>query len=446
MSTRINLLLHSDHHSHYNQRLLARMMSSVESCFILIVVVVAGLVLPYKSETEPLLKRWADSPFFAQIRAESLTHNGQHAALDELRENFLINEKIKDPLLREEFEQSGLAHLLAISGGQTAPAAAAISFFMLMIIVACTRTLKNESSLKWLAGLRLATGLLHTLVIFFLVGLYQSSGALTRALANHITLCARSLLLFTVNDRHNNCGKTRGLMLASPWCLGWILLQNPVRDLSFLLSALGALTSLFVSQLLALVIRADSTETLPLPGSSRLLGKYLFAPVSMKISMAIVSVSLTSALMSLLTIPFWPAGNILEKVLANILAGPCVMFIITPAALGICVSVVFELAGLGFACHAMLRCGLEILLYTARTFGNPVDQVNQQQSAEFFASMGVSPSVVIACEILLLSVLTEMLRTRLGETENLLLPRADKRVSAFVRAKTHALRFFDKIR
>lgn len=395
------------------------------------IVVLVGLFSPHKSADEPLLKRWADASFFERIRAGSLTQNREHRELSELRENFLINEKIQDPLLREEFEQSGLAHLLAISGGQTAPAAATISLLMLMLIVLCARRFKTRNTFKWLMILRLIAGFFHTLVIFFLVGLYQSSGALTRALSGHLTLCARSILLLSFDGRSKNSGNTRSLMLASPWCLGWILLENPVRDLSFLLSALGALTSVFVSQLLALLIRTESVHLLPLPRCESAFGKFFSSPLSLSLSLAIVSVSLTSALMSLLTIPFWPAGNIFQKVLANVLAGPCVMFIITPAALGICVSVLLGSAGLALLCHEVLHWGLEMLLLIARTFANPVDQSGQQQSLKFLFTAGISPSVVIACEILILSILTELLRTRLGETQGLRLPDADNRVSAF---------------
>lgn len=446
MSTRINFFLRRNNPPSQGQQLLSQLTSSIGNCFILVIVIAAGLIAPQKTAREPPLKRWADEPFFAHIRIESLARKGQDAEIDELRENFLINEKIQDQLLREEFEQSGLAHLLAISGGQTAPAAATISLLILLLTVACMRSLKLQNAFKWLMGLRFASGLLHTLVIFFLVGLYQSSGALTRALANHLTLCARSLLLLSCDGRHKSTGKTRALLLASPWCLGWLLLHNPVRDLSFLLSALGALTSVFVSQLLALLIRIDHTRTMPKPDNSPLPARFISTPAFLNISLSIVSVSLTSALMSLLTIPFWPAGNIFEKVLANIIAGPCVMFIITPAALGICLSVVLDAAGLGLACQQMLQWGLEILLYTARTFANPVEHGSYRRTADSFFVNGLSPSVVIALEVLILSALTEFLRARLTESANLTVPTKGRRVSAFMNAKTHTLRFFDKIR
>jgi hypothetical protein len=350
------------------------------------------------------LKVWAELNFFSKLRSDCLSHPQGNPHIDALRANFLANEKLKDKLLIDEFRDSGLSHLLALSGGQTQPAAMFCSNFIFMIFIVVLRTKSRINFARHLRVVRLFACFIQTFVLLFLVGLYQSGGALNRTFSNHVAQSARSAALLSDGACQRDSMWILTLTAAAPWCLGYVFHQNPAHDLSFLLSALGAVSSALVYSLTSMLTETNEDKK---EGQHRMdciarLLKDKILPVSVRI----LSVAATSAFMCLLTWPLWPPQNILPKIQANLLAGPCVMLIITPAALGVCLGVMSGISILTQTAHAILEWGLSVLLQIARLFSHR----SPSTLSALKADPDISPHTVLILEFLFLFLLLDFLR------------------------------------
>jgi hypothetical protein len=350
------------------------------------------------------LKVWAELSFFSKLRSSCLNHPLGLPHIDALRSNFLANEKIKDKLLLDEFRDSGLSHLLALSGGQTQPAAVFFSSFIVMIFIMAAGVKSKTNFFRHLGAVRFIARLTQTFVLLFLVGLYQSSGALNRTFSSHIAQSARSAALLTSTEWQRDSVWILALTATAPWCLGYVLHQNPAHDLSFLLSALGAVSSALIYSLTSMLIETDEDIVKGRRSMDRMVR--LLKNKILPVSLSILSVAATSAFMCLLTWPLWPPQNILPKIQANLLAGPCVMLVITPAALGVCLGVLSGISVLTQTAHAVLEWGLSMLMQIARLFSH--------QSHNTFSDAksvpDISPHTVLVLEFLLLFLLLDFLR------------------------------------
>lgn len=340
------------------------------------------LNIPRLWSSETLLECWSSAPFFAELRTDLKSINTTDQVA-ELKNNFLFNERISDPLLRETFQSAGLSHLLAISGGQTGPAAVffcTTTAIFILIVMKIIYPSPRFASIQCSRYVILASGLI---AVFFLVGLFQSTGALTRVLATQLT----ALILFFA-FRQSHLRQSKNLILlpllkdVAPWLIALYISINPTDDLSFLLSALGASSAQFVSEMVGRISKSKQrTQAL------KQLPENLFE----NLCNWILTTSLTSALMCIFCLPLWPASGIAEKILANLLAGPLVLIVITPATIAIIIfqACQFELLR-DYTVH-ILVFGLTTFRTIAEIFGEQLTQPNFIPTARF-----VRPGVTYA--------------------------------------------------
>lgn len=412
MGTHLNLLAHRYLDTTSNQSRLATFSTclrrSLINCIPFLCVLTLCAYAGNNSRAHTPLSTWARSQFFERIRHACLNVANENEVIHSLRRNFLANEKITDQTLLNEFRESGLSHLLALSGGQTTPAAQFICSVFMMLVLILLHVFIKVNAVKIIQTLRILTYVTQTATLIFLVGLYQATGALNRTCCSQLAAGARaSALLF-------QGGNTRGaiwihpLLLASPWLLGFFLHQNPVGDLSFLLSALGAVTSSVMSRTLGFLWGDAKVECFP-----QHLSWLLQSKSSKAFLLWILSTAATSSVMCLLTWPLWPADNILPKIQANIIAGPCVLFLITPASLGVCLGVLLGLPYLEKISHLLLDVGLNALHLIAQTFSSVAGEETFTKSSDLLATKTsghlISPQMTLVLEIFLLTLTLECL-------------------------------------
>lgn len=355
---------------------------------------------------QTLLMHWSQSSFFEKLRSDCISNRERDQKMFELKKNFLANEKIQDSNLIEDFRASGLAHLLALSGGQTAPAANVIGTTIVFLILLPLKLRPQKNTLGALNFIRTLSFLVQSTVLAFLLGLYQSTGALSRTLAAHFTFGARAAAIHSHSKYSENSIWLPSLCLALPWYLSWIWHRNPVADLSFLLSALGASTAVFVIRTLNLLYETSSIESSSGAAFSNLISQSSKHPWVESTLRWIISTAFTSCAMSMLTWPLWPPGSVNDKILANLLAGPCVLFIITPGSLIVCLGTLTSLSFVSTTGHDILKLGLEILLAIAGAFSSP-----QETNSNIHHTWNNQNSLLILnSEILILIFLGETLR------------------------------------
>jgi hypothetical protein len=367
--------------------------------------------------TDGVLSSWAQLKTFESIRLKSINSSASSHQISALKKNFLANEKIQDDDLKDDFRSSGLSHLLALSGGQTTPAAMLVCNFFIVLLLLGLRLFPRINAVLLLPYLRLLSLLLRTTVIACLVGLYQSTGALSRSLAGQFTDCLRGATLISSSRHEHNVDLIQPLCTCLPWLLSWFWLANPAGDLSFLLSALGAQTSVCVHQVLKHMMQRPDR---PMPNTNKNPSSLQkFIPHLNRIldfCLAVVSTALTSSLVGLLTWPFWPPAHLDQKIYANLIAGPCVLLLITPASLAVCVAAIVNNNLLFQFAHTCLDWGLKLLLRIAQAFSTPthLDLESSSHRRDFY---GINLSIsyaeafaLIGFEIAGLLLLSEFLR------------------------------------
>ncbi|NBX16102.1 MAG: hypothetical protein EBR09_01925 [Proteobacteria bacterium] len=381
---------------------------SIPKILPLICVLALLFCLPQSTGTSSVLKRWSELNIYQKLRADCLNYEIRDAQTFALTANFLANQKISDPVLTGQFRDSGLSHLLALSGGQTHPAAMFVSQFFLFLFLTLSRLHGTINFARLSRLLRFSAGLIQTAILMFLVGLYQSSGALNRSLSQHIVHCSSNAAI--LSQTANGSGNSRHLKsfcTAAPWVLGFLLHRNPVGDLSFLLSALGAATGRVTNTSLGLLTgffeESDPDEAIQYTGLLQFL---------QNICLAVLSVAATSALMCLLTWPLWTPENIYQKVQANILAGPCVMLIVTPAALGVCLGALTGFAELSSVSHAVLEFGVRLLAQIAHIFSESHLPRDLSGTEHALSANGreFAPAFILTLQYVLLVLTAEILK------------------------------------
>jgi hypothetical protein len=281
-----------------------------------------------------------------------------------------------------------------------------------MILFFLHRTIKINFT-DYLRTVRIFTGLMQTSILLFLVGLYQSSGALNRALSQHVTYCSsRTAVLISDSTARHESSLVNAWLSPTPWIIGFVLHQNPVRDLSFLLSALGAVCSALNYTLISQAMRSQESEASFKKAKASHPNLFRFIQFTQTICLWILTVSATSAVMCLLTWPMWTPNNIFQKIQANILAGPCVMMIITPASLGVCLGVITHLPVIAAFSHNLLEVGLTLLIAIAELFSHshPMDVLPAGQAAKIQIGGQFTPQSVLLLEYLLLFMLLAFLK------------------------------------
>ena len=336
--------------------------TALYKCFLLTALLAFLLSAQGPIHQKTLLKEWSNTQMFQDLRTkcESLEFP---ATVSHLKDNFLTNKRVSDSQLRAVYRDSGLSHLLALSGGQTAPAAYVISLLLTLCTVTVLRLFAPVIPSKCLNSLFVTSLVFEFLTLCFLVCLFQATGALSRALSGKSIEFFRFYGRLSVADR--STAEQWSWHIAyefAPWIVVWLIHNNPVHDLSFLLSLMGARTAGLVAECCA---RLNQVGT-----SSQLKSRtFIFITRLMRPIIFWVSVtSITSALMCLFCAWLWPIDNILQKVQANLIAGPIVLFLITPASLLILAWIILSPQWPPPLLSAFLEWGLSLFHEAAITF------------------------------------------------------------------------------
>ena len=230
MRTRINLLpnFNQDH----SIRFYIKQFYQISLPVFMIVFLL--LLFPYSLETTAPLNDLSKAAFFVNLRAtaESLDFD---PAFVELKNNFLTNQRIKDAYLRDTFQRAGVSHLLALSGGQTGPAAKTLCLCFLIMIFALPTAYRKLMSVRLVKIIQDTALAFEILIIIFLVGLYQSTGALNRVLSSRISSFVISQARFSGRKSATQELQfyiPRKYILIGPWIIAACLGKNPVHDLS----------------------------------------------------------------------------------------------------------------------------------------------------------------------------------------------------------------------
>ncbi|MCA2960150.1 MAG: ComEC/Rec2 family competence protein [Silvanigrellales bacterium] len=238
---------------------------------------------------------------------------------------------------RQIFQRAGLAHLIALSGGQTAPLAAVVAACVIAPFVLCVvmcvgakKALKTRAMLRHLhKGVHAATA---TLAAF----LYGASGALLRVpfLSVAVSVFPRSMQ-FSASLKRGI-----GLFVLS------FLIGNPFADPSFLLSCIGCEAVLFAG------LGANALRSRGKQEAFSLMPDVLFRAVSVTVLTSLVmSIGLAGfmqrspARSTPADHPRENAESTLLSAQANLVAVPFVTWVITPLSVSELVSAATQADG-----------------------------------------------------------------------------------------------------
>jgi predicted membrane metal-binding protein len=276
----------------------------------------------------------------------------------------------------QEFQTSGLVHLLAISGAQIVPVASLFSTIFASGFYYAFR--KRHSSIQLMLRIYKIKSTIHFLVSLFISLLFGCTGALLRVAGLSFlsrikfvqSLCENSYSIIP-NLIENTALKIILLILLS------IFFGNVFINYSFILSAIGAscaeLSGIFVYSPL---FKTDGKNKL-----ERIFGFLLQSHIGKHL----ISAVLTSALVGILLSPL-VYNSLLNSCLANICAIPIVTFLVTPLAL--LVLIIPENQDLYFLTLKCLDFSLSLFQKIASTFSdhhifiNPFNRHNPLFTAE----------------------------------------------------------------
>jgi hypothetical protein len=278
----------------------------------------------------------------AQKTAQDLAPKFRNAAL---AINFFCNERALGKTQSSAFKSSGTAHLLAISGGQVAflaPVLSAILTKPILILLA-----RRVSPLTLMTLLTRIKGVSEVLTAAVCAAMFGATGSLLRTTGGKLSsafppLTYVSHLFFTSQTMasHKSIHRILILFLLVP------VLGNPLQDLSFLFSALGAsiltLSSVAVRKLFC----------------RRQLSGFLFQ--------SLATTTITSGCISIVLCPI-SNTNPLSAILANMVAIPLVTFWICPLSLLI---LLVPAPAFQHLLIPILDAGLSALLACAQAFSD----------------------------------------------------------------------------
>lgn len=416
-------LIGENHHSPQNtfffdsKSQIEKLMANASRCLPIWLLMVSMLLSKNQRNADSHLQDWSRLEFFQQIRERSIDFADRDPEIAELRLNFLSNTKIKNENLMNEFREAGLSHLLALSGGQTGPAATVICHTLVVVVCLLLRGLFPRLNARcFLNALRLFSLLVQSTILLFLVGLYQSTGALTRSLASQMTRGALALSVLKSSGDSKGVKWLSTFSICSPWLLSWLWHQNPAYELSFILSLMGGLTASLQFHLVSRLIEFKKPEQ---KKNSILETKLHYILNHRLVGCCLhwtMTTAMTSAAMTFMTLPLWPAGHLPDKIFANLLAGPCVLFIVTPASLAVCLGVLIESNSWTLLSQKFLSFGLHLLREIARAFstGPQFGELMNNNGPNLEVQMFVEfqPTLIMVAEIAVLYFCLEVVREK----------------------------------
>jgi len=360
MRTRINLKPVAFSTLHNNQQLN----SIFKHCLPLFIVVLFLLLLPGNNNSKNPIQSFAGLKTFQDLRYKCMKINAE-SSLEELKNNFLTNSRIEDASLRETFQHAGLSHLLALSGGQTGPAAAFICLSIVAVLIGFLSIQRKMVSFRLILFIGRVGIVIELAVILFLVGLYQSTGALNRVFSFRLARIFAYAANFQVRPIvRKNIHMIPHILATLPWVLAFLIGKNPTSDLSFLLSSLGAMTAHLSSSIISLLFALDKDNT---NRNSQPLFRAINRLVE-TVARWITITALTSAIMCIFCFQLWPIDNLTNKIMANLLAGPVVLLLITPGALVINASLLLNFELFLTTATGFFSFGIFIFLKIGQTF------------------------------------------------------------------------------
>ncbi len=259
--------------------------------------------------------------------------------------NFFANDRVLGKAQSHAFKTSGTAHLLAISGGQVAFLAPVLSAFLAKpVLIFLARWVSPLTLMTLLTRIKSVSEIFTAAIC---AAMFGATGSLLRTVMGKFSTAfpqftSLSHSVFTSPSLASH--KTLLRLLLLPLLVP--VLGNPLQDLSFLFSALGA-TILVLSS----------------GGVQRLLGKRGATSFFVK-SMA--TTAITSGTISIVLSPI-ASTNPASSILANLVAIPLVTFWICP------VSLLILLIPLPFLQHLLipvLDAGLTVFLACANAFSS----------------------------------------------------------------------------
>lgn len=346
--------------------------STLQSSAILLASLLLMLLIGTPPKSTSLITQASTHEVFELVRARSLALDFD-PAFTGLKDNFMTNQKIPDSDLKRIYRDAGLSHLLALSGGQTSPAAFLICFVFAYVTMSLLRLIIPTIRAEHVKIIMWISLCVETCILGFLVCLFQATGALARALSIKSLALAGFLNRSRIgrsSARHSDW--TPVLREVGPWIFVWTVHKNPTQDLSFLLSILGAKTAACVAISLSGIFDYAERHS----GSG--VEKRLFPACLRHIAYWTSVTSLTSALMCLFCFQLWPVEQVLPKVFANLIAGPVVLFVITPASLLLIPWVACSSSPAPVLLRDFLEWGLWLFHNTALAFSGAGDNSAEQ--------------------------------------------------------------------
>lgn len=373
--------------------------STLQCSVVLLAAILLMLSCGSSSKNRSLITHASTHEVFQLVRERSLALDFD-PALAALKDNFMTNQKIPDTDLKRIYRDAGLSHLLALSGGQTTPASFLICFVFAQLSLSLLRLMIPTISAKRVKSIMWICFFIETGILSFLVCLFQATGALARALSiKSVSLGSflnRSLIGRT-STRHSDW--TLLMREVGPWIFVWTVHKNPTQDLSFLLSILGAKTAACVAIGLTGILKHAK------PQSNSSIEKRLLLYCLGHITYWTSVTSLTSALMCLFCFQLWPVEQVIPKVFANLIAGPIVLFVVTPASLLLIPWVACTSSSAPVLLRNFLEWGLWLFHNTALAFAsNPPSSGEQVKrsiklhaSVEWFEQPLLPTLLIIVC-------------------------------------------------
>lgn len=353
-------------------------------------------ILPMEIQQNGLMKHLLDFSSFVHQKAITASQRMQQA---NLAASFIGNMHKLNFQQSQEFQASGLVHLLAISGGQIAPVASLFSSFFSSCFYFRQRNRMN--SVQLMVQIEKTRIFVHLSVSFFLSFLFGCTGALLRVAGLSFLSQMGIIKRFTQNSYQiipplfeNTALKIILLILIS------VLFGNIFLNYSFILSAIGA----SCAEISALFVYSSLFKSDEQGFGKKIISSLLHSPLCKHVIAAV----LTSALVGILLSPL-VSSSLLNSCLANICAIPVVTFFVTPLALlvlivpeNLTIIYTWTLKLLDLSLYLFQK--IASIFSDTNTFINPFDKHNPLFSKEGLAYL----NTILIC----LWILIDILRNR----------------------------------
>ena len=326
-------------------------------CFFLNICIAASLFGIFPKESEPFLNL---ERIVAEVRRDWSPSEAKASCqgLHVLCPHFIGEKTTLSKDQRENFQKSGLTHLIAISSSQITPLIGALIFAVGLVIFAFFPLRTVTKRFREIRLLHLLCDFLSSVSLALFLG---GSGALVRA------FCVRSLSFWN----HSYAWVSSSLFRFLCLCFAGAFLGNPLQNVSFVLSSLGAALAVCSSRLVA-----QAWRRLDLPrGVEGVMSRSLLTTLATSGSMCISLLLLSSysdpsrkkSLPAGIGVALESSVSVFSNMFANVLAIPVVGALVTPLAAFKMSQILLQLPALPLI-DTTLDFGLRMFEEIARSF------------------------------------------------------------------------------